>query len=192
MVNLKKCLLVALVALGTSFLSGGSDAAAQSENGAKNIIKANLFSPVVRTGSFFYERVVSEKNSFQLGFFYTGATIADETRVRGFGITPEYRFYLSQKPAPQGFYVAPFARYQNLALTDVELEFKGTLSSIGGGAVVGGQWLFNNRISLDLFGGPSYSTRNIKTDDGVSEDSFTLTGLGGFGIRFGLTLGVAF
>jgi hypothetical protein len=69
----------------------------------KNVFKLNFVSPVLKTYNFQYERVLGEKKSFQLGFFYTGAT-AGEVGLSGFGITPEYRMYLSSsKEAPKVF-----------------------------------------------------------------------------------------
>ena len=145
------------------------------------------------TGSFFYERVITEKSTAQLGFFYTGWSI-EGTRLRGFGITPEYRFYVSNsKQAPQGFFVAPFLRYQNLELSLDSGSNKGTLTSFGGGLAIGGQWIFSDIISLDIFGGPNYNARNFKsTTNGTTEEDFTLTGFGSFGFRFGVTVGFAF
>jgi hypothetical protein len=162
-----------------------------AQDGKKNIIKVNLLSPIVRTGSFFYERVITDKSSLQLGLLYTGYS-TEGTKLRGFGITPEYRFYLSQsKQAPQGFFVAPFLRYENLELTN--LNDQATLSTFGGGLVIGGQWVFSNIVSLDIFGGPRLNTRNFKaTTGGTTVDDFTLTGFGSFGLRFGVTLGIAF
>ncbi len=164
---------------------------AQSE--VKNIFKVNLLSPIVRTGSFFYERVITEKSTAQLGFFYTGWS-SSGTKIRGFGITPEYRFYVSNsKQAPQGFFVAPFLRYQNLELTTDAAAEKATLTAFGGGLVIGGQWIFSERISLDVFGGPSLNSRRFKaTTNGTTEEDFTLTGFGSFGLRFGVTVGIAF
>ena len=67
------------------------------------VIKANLLSPLVRTGSFFIEHKLNDNSSIQLGLLYTGNTW-DDTKIRGWGITPEYRFYLSDSPAPKGFF----------------------------------------------------------------------------------------
>lgn len=42
-------------------------------------------------------------------------------------LTPEYRFYLSDsKPALEGFYFAPFVRYQNLTLTVADTYANGS------------------------------------------------------------------
>ena len=166
----------------------------QAQTDKKNIIKVNLFSPIVRTASIFYEREVSETVSAQLGFFYTGASI-DDTEFRGFGITPEVRFYLSDKGTPEGFFIAPFVRYQNFNLTiedaDLQIDSEADLTGIGGGLLIGGQWVFKDVVSLDVWGGPSYSSVSIDVTSG-DEDDFSLGSVDGFGVRFGVTLGFAF
>ena len=97
----------------------------------QNVVKMNFLSLIVKTFNVSYERVIDENNSFQLGVFYTGAKIGD-TKLTGFGITPEYRFYLSETEAPNGVYVAPYLRYNNLELKDELSTSEATLSSIGG------------------------------------------------------------
>ena len=158
----------------------------------RNVLKVNILSPIFRTVNLSYEHAVSEKTSFQLGAFYSGAGIAG-TRFRGFGITPEYRFYFSNtKQAPAGFYAAPFVRYQNFTISDNDLSTsEGTLSTFGGGLVVGHQAIFNERISLDFFLGPSYNAGAVKVSSGTANDLGTGP-FSGFGLRFGLTLGLAF
>ena len=160
----------------------------------QNVIKLNIFSPIVRTLSVSYEKALSTDNSFQINVLYTGYSI-DDTKLRGFGITPEYRFYLSEsKDAPAGFYLGPFLRYQNLNLTieDDVSDDEATLSTIGGGLLVGGQWIFKDKISLDTFIGPSYNAGDIKVKDGANEESFSTGIFSGFGVRFGVTVGYAF
>jgi hypothetical protein len=159
--------------------------------GPQNVIKLNIFSPVVSTLSLSYERALSTQNSFQFNFFYTGASIGD-TKFRGIGLTPEYRFYLSEnKDAPAGFYVGPFLRYQNFNLSIDETNDEATLSTFGGGLLIGGHWIFKEKFSLDTFIGPAYSAGDIKLEDG-SEDLFDTGIFSGFGVRFGVTVGYAF
>ncbi|MBL7871831.1 MAG: DUF3575 domain-containing protein [Cyclobacteriaceae bacterium] len=155
----------------------------------ENVFKINIFSPVVKTLNVSYERKLSATGSFQLGFFYTGYS-TDGTKFSGIGITPEYRFYLSETEAPQGVYVAPFIRYQNFKLEEESTNDKGTLSMFGGGLIIGKQWIFKEKISLDIFIGPSYSSGNVKVDSG--QDSFDTGVFDGFGVRTGVTLGFAF
>ncbi len=170
-----------------------SAVAANAQSTKMNNFKINLFSPIVKTGSFFYERKINEKSSAQLGVGFTSYNRSD-VKVSGVFFTPEYRFYLSnEKEAMEGFYVGPYLRYQNLKIeddTDPNNVSKATLSTFGGGVVVGHQWIFSNVISLDIFGGPNYNSGNVKVTSGSDVDvpgTFQ-----GFGARFGITLGVAF
>ncbi len=157
--------------------------------GQSGVIKLNILSPIVSTLNLSYEHMLSEDRSAQLGFFYTGASIGD-TKLSGIGITPEYRIYLGDDPAPDGFYVAPFLRYQNFKLSSDFDNSEGTYSSFGVGLIVGRQWLFGERVTFDIFLGPSYSFGNVEVTDG--NDNFDLGGVDGFGLRTGITLGFAF
>lgn len=188
---MKKFLLAALLFIGFS-----TAASAQT-----NALKVNIFSPLVRTGSFFFEHKVSDHNSLQIGGLFT-AWSADNTRISGFALTPEYRFYLSEsKPALEGFYFAPFVRYQNLTLTAVDgyedldghvSDGKATLNTFGGGVLAGYQFMFKKRFTLDAFLGPSYNGGTLKITAGNASQSFDAGTFQGFGLRSGVTFGVAF
>lgn len=183
---MKKVFAITMVSL--MFLMVAVPAQAQ-DTPPQTLIKLNLLSPLVRTASLFVERAVSEDISIQLGFFYTGASVS-ETKFRGFGLTPELRYYLSEKyPAPRGVFIAPFARYQNFNLSD-DVGNEGTFSSFGGGLLVGTQTMFKNKISLDVWAGPAYSSGKTKVTDGT--DTFDLGSFDGFGVRFGVTVGFGF
>lgn len=156
-----------------------------------SVVKINIFSPVVRTFNVAYEQAINESGSFQLGFFYTGYKKSG-TGFSGFGITPEYRFYLSDSPAPDGFYAAPFVRYMSFSLTESSTNDEADFSAFGGGLVIGRQWIFKKRISLDIFIGPAYYSGNVKAKDGASASEFNVDAFNGFGVRTGLTFGIAF
>ena len=186
---MKKVFAFTLVAL--MFLLIAVPAKAQ-DTPPQNLFKINLLSPLVRSGSFFYERAVSEDISLQLGFFYMGWS-SDDTKFRGFGVTPELRYYLSEKhPAPRGVFIAPFVRFQNFNLSDPGVEGEGTLSLIGGGLLVGTQTMFKNRISLDAWAGPSYSSGKVKVTGNAQEGDFETDMFDGFSVRFGVTVGIGF
>lgn len=164
---------------------------ASAQEPIKNLVKVNLLSPLARTGSFFYEHALNEDYSLQMGFFYSGLSI-DETKFRGFGLTPELRYYLSEKhSAPQGVFLAPFLRYQSFNVSLDDNSSKATYSSFGGGILVGSQAVFKNKISLDAWIGPSYNSGTLKVETG-DEDDFSIGSLDGFGVRFGITLGIGF
>ena len=155
-----------------------------------NYVKANLFSPLVRTGSFFYEKVFSDDMSGQLGFFFTKVEAGD-TKFSGFGITPEFRYYLSESSAPKGIFMAPYFRYQSLKLSIEGGSAEGNLSVVGGGLLVGAQTLLTDVITIEAFLGPAYGFDNVDVKSG-SEDDFEIDTFYGFTIRVGVTVGIGF
>lgn len=175
---------------GIVLLAAGLILSSSAFGQKKNAIKVNIFSPIFRTGSFFYERALNEATSAQLGFFYTGYKITD-TKFSGYGITPEFRFYPSKNEDLKGFYLGPFLRYQSFSLTEDVTDSKGTFSAFGGGLLIGGQFLFGNVVTLDIFIGPAYYGGSTKVESG-SEDAFDLGSFDGFGVRTGVTIGIAF
>ncbi len=154
------------------------------------VVKINILSPLFRTANIAYEQAISDNGSVQLGFFYTGVKL-DNTLFRGYGITPEYRFYLSETSAPEGVYVAPFVRYQNFTLTEENADGKATYSSFGGGLALGKQWIFKEKITLDVFLGPAYYSGKLKVDSGDPQD-FEVGVFDGFSLRTGITFGFKF
>jgi hypothetical protein len=157
-----------------------------------NVLKINLFSPLVKSGSFFYERILTDAMSAQLGFFFTNFKLGDnDTKFNGFGITPEFRYYLSESAAPKGIFIAPYIRYQNFTLKVEAESAEADLTVIGGGLLVGAQTLLKDIITIEAFLGPSYGSGNIDVKVGQEED-FDFTTFDGFGIRGGITLGIAF
>jgi hypothetical protein len=129
----------------------------------------------------------------------------------GFGITPEMRFYVSErKETPKGFFVAPFLTYMHF---NSRYEYPDYVDFMGNpiegskcnlrshtaglGMVLGYQFFLNNRITIDAWAGPGYYLSDIQ----ISENSrgycysgapyFVRQG-GGFGSRVGATVGIAF
>ena len=156
-----------------------------------NAIKTNLFSPILRTGHILYERVINEDMSIQLGFFYTGYTDKDtDVSLKGWGITPEFRYYLSEgTSAPDGWYLAPSFRYQTFTVEDNDLDESGTLTSYGFAMNFGKQMLLKDIIIVDVFIGPSYNFRNLDAEGDIDTP---VSEANGFGIRIGLVIGIAF
>lgn len=182
-------------------------ASATSALAQNNVVKVNILSPIVKTGSFFYEHKLTDNSTLQLGALFTNWGSGDD-KISGFALTPEYRFYLSERStAPEGFYVGPFLRYQNLTLKstydDISYDNSGnptyrsqtdkaSLNTFGGGVVVGRQWIFKERFSLDLFLGPSYNAGKVTTETSSGRDTFDPGPFDGFGVRAGVTFGLAF
>lgn len=84
----------------------------------------------------------------------------ETTKFNKITVTPEYRFYVGKKNAPAGFYVATFIRYTNMR---ANYTYKFTTSNnvdhypnittrfngVGGGAMIGMQWLLGENFVLD-------------------------------------------
>jgi hypothetical protein len=68
---------------------------------------------------------------------------------------------------------------------------KGNYSSIGGGAVLGRQWVYKSGFTLDLFFGPAFNSGKVKADAGSSEPEVSGT-IDGFGLRTGILIGFGF
>lgn len=155
----------------------------------KNVLKVNTLSLIAGTGSIFYERKISDLTSAQLGLAFLSYKISD-TKLTGIILTPEFRIY-AKKNAIDGFYIAPYLRYMNFTLKITSEDDKATFSSMGGGLLLGRQWITNSGFTMDLFFGGSYGSSSLKVSSG-SESVFDLGLLKGFSPRIGFALGFAF
>lgn len=177
------------ILLALTLFASIHQASAQKSSVEKNSIKLNPLSLFALTGNVAYERAINATQTVQLGVFYS-ALSAGDLKYSGVGVTPEYRFYLTGQ-ALKGFYAAPFARYRRFNLTSKESANETTVSSVGGGAVMGWQSKSRGGFVFNIFAGPSYSKSTFTNES--DEDTFDAKGgLTGFGIRSGIALGFAF
>lgn len=154
-----------------------------------NVVKTDLFSAFLRTGVIKYERAINEHISVQLGFLYTGYQLRDsEAEWSGWGITPEFRFYLSDTPAPVGTYLAPNFRYMKLDVYDGETTESAILTNSSLAFNLGKQWMFKDIVTLDAWVGPSYNFRRVSEATGVVD----VEEADGFGLRLGIAIGIVF
>ncbi|MEN8249522.1 MAG: DUF3575 domain-containing protein [Bacteroidota bacterium] len=155
-----------------------------------NVIKTDLFSAFLRTGALKYERALNEDMSIQIGFLYTAFTPNDsDGKLNGFGITPEFRYYLSDTPAPNGTYLAPNLRYLNLTVENTATQEEGTFTSVGFGVNLGKQAVLKDVIAIDAWVGPTYNFRTL-VDAGDADAG--IPDVNGFGIRLGIAIGIVF
>ena len=154
----------------------------QQTHAQENLIKLNPLSLVIGTVNTSFEHKMNEKQSAQLGLGFVFIKIAGVS-YSGVFLTPEYRFFLTSdiKDVPAGFYAAPFLRASFLGFKEGGDSIT-NFNSIGGGAVIGYQWVWSERFSLDIFAGPSISTTS---NDDVDA---RFTGIGG---RLGAAVGIA-
>ncbi|MGX1930690.1 DUF3575 domain-containing protein [Flagellimonas sp. 2504JD4-2] len=144
----------------------------------ENVVKINPLSLLFGSLELGYERVVSEKQSFQIDLGYTSFT-SGSLQYSGFGIGGQYRFYVqSGKNAPEGWFLAPVASFSSSKADD----FKTTVFVAGG--VAGYQWNWDP-ITLDLYGGPAFYSVD-------SNDTGFDFGFDGLGLRLGASLGLGF
>ena len=165
----------------------------------KNIIKINLTSFFISTFHLNYERVINKKVTLQLGthysFFDSGfsnRSINRDKGIRGFGITPEIRFY-PNGAAPVGFFIALSPRFQYYTFTNE--TYNGLNNSqiswtgVGVGFLMGRQWLVGDKVSIDMYFGPSINYTD-RTQTGSKSYSPNIV-VNRVGFRCGLTLGFA-
>lgn len=179
------CLLISCLV----FLSMTSPVFSQDDpdvSTEKNVLKVNTLALIIGTGSIFYERELSDLISGQFGIGYLNYKI-DNSKFNGLILTPEMRFYV-KKNAIDGFYVAPYLRYQKYNFEGENSD--GSLTSIGGGAAFGMQWIFKKGFVMDLFFGGHYTSADAKLTSGTEQPD--VTQFDGFKTRVGFALGFAF
>ena len=187
----------------------------------KNGAKINLLSPLYSNLSVSYQCLLTPFRSIQLTASYMDFNDfvkfgnVDDLRVTGFSITPEYRIIFSGYGL-NGFYVGPFLRYMDYKktfdYTDYSTLFmeNSSFKSAGIGFNIGKQFIIKNTVLVDLFAGPVYQvlvqekinqsiTRQMQPFYNNYEDfsnylapSIPNRYLKGYGIRAGITIGIAF
>jgi hypothetical protein len=160
-----------------------------------HVLKINLLSPVIGTINIHYEQKHDENASSQFELFYfTGQYFDQQIGVKGFGLTYNYRYYLTGQ-FPNGWYAQPFVRYQQYWSDDPSLysSFHSNdqkMRTMGAGMVFGYQYVFKKRIAWDLYGGPMYNKSYI--NEKVSNAAYTGPIFNGGFVRMGTTVGFIF
>jgi hypothetical protein len=181
----------------------------------KNVVKLNFVGAFLGSYTLAYERVISPKASLQLSVGYRtySYTLQDfKYSYTGPTVVGELRYYITNKSmeAPKGLYVAPFVRYGTYNWKIVDdgsidgipgyYNCKYTTSTIGGGVMMGYQFIIAKHLALDLFIGPQYKTKSntalIFSNPNVADDPSAPTldtkTKAGVGVRTGFNLGLAF
>jgi len=146
-------------------------AVAQDVTEPKNVVNLGLGGLALGNVSLNYERTFSDSRAASLtaglliprklpSLIYDN--ISDDNwdadnKLSGFFIMPEFRFYPSYKIAPEGFYIAPFLRFNYYTLDisgdfdDVTADIKGKFTGFGGGVQFGMHWIIKERVSIDFY-----------------------------------------
>lgn len=181
----KTALLLFVLILSLNCLA--QDKVELSSSPEKNVLKINTLSLFLGTGSLFYERKLSDMVSAQVGVGYLNFKLWS-ARFNGLILTPEVRIH-PRKDAIDGFYMAPYLRYQRYNLSDGGQDI-GSLTALGGGFLLGRQWITKSGFTMDLFFGGHYgdATAEGSSDENPEDyDHFS-----GFRMRMGFALGFAF
>ena len=167
----------------------------------QNVVKINLSALAFKNISLQYERAVGKRTSVamnvrtipmgSLAFQSVIDNIVDQAfieydqiKVGGFGIVPEFRYYLGKKDVLQGFYIGTFVSYNNYTMSlPISYSnntrtgiFDGKLNAVTGGLQLGAQFRLSNSLTLDWWIiGPNYGagngTLNLSTALSPSEQS---------------------
>ena len=171
----------------------------EAQLGNRTVVKFNLTGVAFKSYMVQYERILTPKSSItvtagvspnaplpfknalmeQFGDNEDARRAIGTTLFTKYNATVEYRFYFKGH-APSGWYVAPFARYMNM---DISQDYTYTPSdgilhhahlnakfgAVAGGILLGHQWLLGKALTLDLWLlGPFYGSK--VNADFVGED----------------------
>ncbi len=176
---MKKNFLTLLIVMGITNFGIAQKMIKSQESTPKIAVKVNLFIFLASSVGPSVEVKVANKLSLNLSGAYSygvgtvgvqsvisnssGLTVESSFgRFTGFALTPELRFYPSKKRAAlNGFYIGPFFRYSKggsgttLILNNKTYDGDINFRSIGGGLMLGYQWILGEHFVLDWgFFGP--------------------------------------
>ena len=163
--------------LKSSLLFNRKKMQANAEGESNIVIKMNLSQLAFKNLSFQAEYGFHKKLSFALGFsyllgrrmpgfFYDEDPYFSAPSLNGFAVTPELRFYPGaddDKPAPRGFYLAPYFRYAKYSIKQTvsyqetpqsrlyEAEASHSYGGFNAGLMIGYQWIIADHFSIDLW-----------------------------------------
>ncbi|MFN0048851.1 MAG: DUF3575 domain-containing protein [Cytophagales bacterium] len=178
----------------------------------KNVINVNLSSMLISHYGISYERALTDKISVRLYGDVASANyvIQDyDIKMAGFGIVPEFRYYVSKSGAPYNYFIGLYGVIRKYTIDGSFIDDgkkytgNGDLSYYGFGFVNGPQFIIGNRIVLAIPFGISFGGGNTSgnfsyvdaTNPTLNESKSTrIPFIGGSAVmpRFGIELGIAF
>lgn len=144
----------------------------------QSAVKLGLGGLFVTAPNLRFEQALGDRMSFQITGSYkfpTGVNLSQastetvsltDTKISGFAVIPELRFYFGAAKAGtiEGFYLAPYLKYHRYGTSTttsfsyvnpqgqsipLNPELNLRLSTIGGGLQIGYHWIFGEHFSLD-------------------------------------------
>ncbi len=143
--------------------------AGYTQSNQKNILKINPLGIIFGSGSFSYERAIGANSSFEINSSF-GIYSYREIKYTSFGIGADYRFYLfKMKEAPKGFHIGPGAGlvFGNAKLNPIYGELEDAITGYIVNGTLGHQWIFKNKLSIDIAAGAQYVKYNFKDKAGI-------------------------
>ncbi len=159
----------------------------------KNLIKFGMLEPFAGSFTFYYERVLNENFSLEVGLGmtlenYFNLALDGNLGILGSGsyvsaIGPVFNLGARYYPefAPEYFYVAPEFRIKNYnaieyrTVSSVETEYKTFVHNTSGRLTFGYQYFVSKNVFWDFYGGFGITGRNT----GILESSVTTDPLTG-------------
>jgi hypothetical protein len=172
-------------------------ASLNNESNKKHIVKTNLLSTLTRAASLSYENVLGNKSSIQAGAYYGKSQMLGG--IERVSFTTEYRKYFSSQKNPLvGMYLAPYLKYQQLTDREEgrsdELTAQAEIHTMGGGLLIGRQWIAKKGFTVDMYAGAGYNPHVKLQSLQVFDQSYAYT----FSerrwqrdIRLGMVIGLA-
>ena len=160
---MKKLLFLAVLSIALTL-------AAQAQDTRMHTVKINLHAPLFNSFYMAYEHVMNDDITVGSDLFIIGNRY-DDVKWSGFGISPEVRFYFKSN-VYSGYYLAPYVRYQNVKITDqikidnglggYDLKTReGRHQLLGFGMNFGHNFVFNDRVCIDLYAGPQFQRKYV-------------------------------
>jgi hypothetical protein len=186
-----------------------------------NILKVDPTILLLGGPNLSYERLLTKSMSFNLrakyhplgfiersidGFEVSGDDysfgLSSRPRFYHWGIDAEYRFYIKNKNAGSGFYIAPYGRcfnysgkieslYSSTVLdkqVKIDGDLKTSLGAWGAGVQLGAQWLIKDKVTID-WGFAGLGVDRYVFEVGVRSDNLENT-VGRYAANLGKVLGV--
>ena len=135
-------------------------------NAQSNVIKTNPLGLAFGSFNATYERVFGTTSSLLVRGQYMYKLLGVDVNLAGAGLGYRYYFTHAKKPVPGGFYINPQVAFSFGKITN-DMDEKYSATTIGFGAEIGYQWVWESGFVLDLGIGPMYTIAS----GGDSEDS---------------------
>lgn len=166
------------------------------------VIKTDLVLPIISYsqkgsgGVLSFETNFLKRSSLSLSFL--GQNISSLFLLKNYQVIPEYRLYFSHKQRFQGFYSGVYLKYlynyyQKEEISKIEPTIlKYEKRSLSCGMILGFQYLFRKRISIDIIGGIGYRKRiNFNLIESVNTN-YKMNNPNEIDGRFAVQIGYAF